>query len=350
MAESQQAYPYTEVVKSKQKAQWIESSLSIERLLPYMKSAGHDYEKAFHQYLYNARLSKSLLFPLHILEVTLRNRIQWVLKDAFNCDDWHENPTFIDMLKQRSKDGLQKAKSNAKSNAIDDVVASTTFEFWTFLLHTNYSEFWRTNFSKLSHSGISRGQFFTLIKKINDFRNRIAHYEPILDQPYHERYEDILKAISYISSEVQVWVKSHSTVELVIASQPAPSGQPKPLLKDKADIDFTVVHSSDPLLPFPKSRFIYCEDRELIVDLRDIAQFFLSAVDEDKTLMMELGSLNINDIITNRKIKKNIAIFGDSESFLHAKKIFQSKKIKYLVVKNSNNLVRGIIEKPHRQV
>ncbi|MDC9786191.1 hypothetical protein PSF97_16555 [Proteus mirabilis] len=120
MAESQQPYPYTEIVNFKQKAQWIETSLSIERLLPYMRSAGYDYEKAFHQYLYNARLSKSLLFPLHILEVTLRNRIQWVLKEAFNRDDWHEDPNFIDMLKPKSKDSLQKAKSNAKSNSIDD--------------------------------------------------------------------------------------------------------------------------------------------------------------------------------------------------------------------------------------
>lgn len=352
MAESQQPYPYTEIVNLKQKAQWIETSLSIERLLPYMRSAGYDYEKAFHQYLYNARLSKSLLFPLHILEVTLRNRIQWVLKEAFNRDDWHEDPNFIDMLKPKSKDSLQKAKSNAKSNSIDDVVASSTFEFWTFLLHADYNKFWRTNFSKFSYSNLSlsRGEFFALIKKINDFRNRIAHYEPILDQPYHARYQDILKAIGYINNEVQIWVKSHSTVELVIASQPAPSGQPKPLLKDKADIDFTIVQSSDALLPIPKSRFIYCEDKELILDLREIAQYFLSAVDKDKTLMMDLSTLTIGDIVTNRRIKKNIAIFGDSESFLHAKKIFQSKKIKYLVVTNSNNLVRGIIEKPHRQI
>ncbi len=50
--------------------------------------------------------------------------------------------------------------------------------------------------------------------------------------------------------------------------------------------------------------------------------------------------------LKQKHIKKNIAtVFGDSESFLHAKKkIFQSKKIKYLVVTNSNNLVRGIIE------
>lgn len=42
MAESQQPYPYTEIVNLKQKAQWIETSLSIERLLPYMRSAGYD--------------------------------------------------------------------------------------------------------------------------------------------------------------------------------------------------------------------------------------------------------------------------------------------------------------------
>lgn len=47
MAESQQPYPYTEIVNLKQKAQWIETSLSIERLLPYMRSAGYDYEKHF---------------------------------------------------------------------------------------------------------------------------------------------------------------------------------------------------------------------------------------------------------------------------------------------------------------
>lgn len=144
-------------------------------------------------------------------------------------------------------------------------------------------------------------------------------------------------------------MKSHSTVELVIASQPAPSGQPKPLLKDKADIDFTIVQSSDALLPIPKSRFIYCEDKELIVDLREIAQYFLSAVDKDKTLMMDLSTLTIGDIVTNRRIKRILLFLVILKVFFMQRKYFKVK-IKYLVVTNSNNLVRGIIEKPHRQI
>lgn len=69
MAESQVPYPYTEDNHS------IISSLSEARFAPYLKNAGFNQHYAFSLYLYNARLSKAFLYPLHILEVTLRNRI-----------------------------------------------------------------------------------------------------------------------------------------------------------------------------------------------------------------------------------------------------------------------------------
>lgn len=349
MAESQQTYPYEEIIENYTKGERIELSFSRERLFPYMHRSGHKYDKAFNFYLYNARLSKAFLFPLHALEVTLRNRIQWVLSQEFS-EDWHQNSTFKRMLNEAGVASLMKAEGKATSGNIEDTVANTTFEFWTYLLHNQYHDFWRTKFPSLCGGVITRGQLFTKVKRINDFRNRIAHHEPILDKPFAERYAEILDVLQHLSPEVCCWVKSHSTFKTIITTEPAPSGNPKPLLKDKADIDFALIQSNCKLIELPNKRFLICEDKETIFDLRDISKYLLAQVDEEKNLILDLKTVTVGDVIKAQNLKKNTVEFGETESFLHSKVMFQKKRVKYIIVKNSQNQTKGVIEKPHRQI
>ena len=54
----------------------LEDALSHDWFETYLQWAGRDRERAVELYTLNARLSEALYTPLHIVEVTLRNRIQ----------------------------------------------------------------------------------------------------------------------------------------------------------------------------------------------------------------------------------------------------------------------------------
>lgn len=349
MAECQEKYPYEDIINEKSKGEWIELSLSRERLNPYMKKAGYDYGAALNWYLFNARLSKSFLFPLHALEITLRNRLSNLLANEFG-DDWHNSEDFREHIdKRKSLDGLQKAIDNANTESIEDVVSNTTFEFWTYLLQVKYDNFWRSNFTKLTKAhSVTRGKLFQLIKDSNDFRNRIAHHEPILDKNFKKQYGDILLALGYLNSEVLEWVKSHTTVPAILLTEPSSSGNPKPLLKDKADVQFAVINSGESLSKLPNKRILFCEDEDLVLDQRDVAKYLVRRIDDENNLLVESRELTVQSVITNQKLKKNYVEFHEGESFSYAKKAFQGKKIKYLKVLNTNGGIKGFIEKPHR--
>lgn len=349
MAESQEAYDYTEIVLDKSKERWIELGLSSDRLGPYLTRAGNNYSRAYNLYLFNARLSKAFLFPLHALEVTLRNRIKSVLTQVYNVDDWHLEPQFRVLLTKDGRDSLNKAETLAHSAGISDVVANTTFDFWKFLLHYQYDSFWRMHITKLVGNQTTRGLLYELVRKINDFRNRIAHHEPILDKDYMARYRDILEALGYLNSEVQEWVKAHSTVELVKQTEPATTGNPKPLLKEKADVNFSIIQSSEKLVHLPSNGHLYCEDKELVFERQEIAKYLLKQVDAENTLLLDMNTETVDNVIKANKIKKNVAAFSEIESFQHSKVMFRGKHNKYILVLDSHSNVKGLIAKPHRQ-
>ncbi|TKG11705.1 Abi family protein [Vibrio sp. F13] len=347
MAESQEAYEYSETVGMFPKERWIEFGLSSERLGPYLTRAAGNYSRAYNLYLFNARLSKAFLFPLHVLEVTLRNRIKSVLASVYG-HDWHLTPDYRSLLSSDGLDSLNKAENLAGSTDVNDVVANTTFDFWKFFLSRQYDSFWRMHISTLVGNKNTRGGLYELIKKINDFRNRIAHHEPILDKDYMARYRDIIEALGCLNSEVQEWAKAHSTVDLVRLTEPAPTGNPKPLLKDKADVNLTVINSSEKLINLPLNNYLYCEDEGLVFDRKEIAKYLLKQVDSsDNSLVLDMNGESVADVIRANKIKKNVAIFSEDESYQHSKVMFRGKT-KYILVMKTNGDVKGVIEKPHR--
>ncbi|WP_323009909.1 hypothetical protein [Paracoccus sp. (in: a-proteobacteria)] len=126
MAESQVPYAY-----DPQSVDALKASLSPQRFETYLAKAGGDEHYAFALYLYNARLAKSLLFPLSVTEVTLRNAVNSVLV-ASHGESWHQDATLRNqVLTAQSLDALDRAFIRAKSNARGKVIAELTFDFWS---------------------------------------------------------------------------------------------------------------------------------------------------------------------------------------------------------------------------
>lgn len=240
MAESQLPFPYTaEDIAS------LKTTLSVPRFASYLKRAGDSETYALALYLYNARLAKAFLFPLHVVEVTLRNAIDDALM-SLHGPDW----PFVETVRTQmlTADGLKtldKAIERAGRRATkDDVVATLTFDFWSNLFRPEYGAFWRTKLNvilpNLPH-GVTRHELQRAVKEINQFRNRIAHHEPVLDLNAVDVMARIKTVLGYRSAATLAWMRHHSTVAQALRTYPDLQGGYGITLADRQDTEIVRV-------------------------------------------------------------------------------------------------------------
>lgn len=348
MAESQERFTYSN-------ADAIKGGLSKERFKPYLQKAGFNEAYAFELYLYNARLSKAFLFPLHILEVVLRNRINEIFVSDFG-ENWPNEKSFRLILNPESLGSLDIAISRSKSNRTEDIVSTLSFDFWSNLFRDEYDRgLWQTNMGKLTplQSGETRKSFQNKIKVINKFRNRVAHHEPIHTVDVSSMHKDILYTISIISIDMHDWVKFYSTVNLIIRTKPSSNLQQKPSFSERCDRDFSLVNITDSLSALPKNNFLVCVDTKAevkaVVNYSDVSSYLLSLAD-GSDLIVDLSALNVGNVIAFNNIDDNFMCVKGGDGLCNASRIFQTKKIKYILVKNDSldNII-GVIAKSHRQ-
>jgi len=221
MAESQSPFPYTPL-----NARCLEAQLSSRRFFTYLKKAGHNQAYAFELYLYNARLAKAFLFPLHIVEIVLRNGVDEILCSAYG-ERWPMDSAFLALLTTQSQTTLSKAKARASKQGTiqkDDVVSRLTFDFWSNLFRAEYDRsLWQTNIKRLfpEKPDITRASLQQLVYQINQLRNRIAHHEPIFGRDISGSYKQIIEVVSYRCKTSEAWLRSHSTVHQVLRSKPS---------------------------------------------------------------------------------------------------------------------------------
>lgn len=343
MAESQVPFEY-------QDSSEIRSSLSEDRFAPYLKSAGYSETYAFNLYLYNARLSKSFLYPLHVLEVSLRNHISAIFCTEYG-DDWPHNEGFRNNLTEESCAALDKGIVRAKSRKTNDIVATLTFDFWSNLFRAEYDRaFWQTHMSVLLPNAKSstRKDFQKTVRDLNTFRNRIAHHEPIHKVDISTLHAQIIETISWICFETSQWVKHYSTVNQVMRTKPSKDGELAPFFKDFCDKSFETVLLSNNLSTLPSSRFLLCENElgELasVIEVQHVALYLLN-LKEGSDLIVDLCVHTIEDVVSYHKLQSNYSICGGHESYSKAKDILR-KGISYIVV--GEKPVLGLIAKAHR--
>jgi hypothetical protein len=220
MAESQELINYDETLLAA-----LEASLSAPRLAPYRYAANGNRQQAMTLYLWNSRLSKAFLFPLNVTEVATRNAMHHALSAKFGGPNWILNPPFS--LTEESEASRKKAISRLTNTPTsDDLVAALTFDFWSNLFRREYNAIWElpgllTAIFPNLPLGEGRAAIQLRVAKINHFRNRIAHHEPIHDLNHREIYETILELIGLISKPTRRWVRSCSTIMTVVRTPPS---------------------------------------------------------------------------------------------------------------------------------
>jgi len=118
----------------------LENSLSAERLTPYLDLAEKDRAYAIRLYEWNTRISESLYSLTQGLEITLRNRVNRVLCEAFAQENWWD----ICALATKQVSDIDEATKRIYYDGYDPVpnriVAELMFGFWVSLFGTDYAQ------------------------------------------------------------------------------------------------------------------------------------------------------------------------------------------------------------------
>ncbi|WP_018045488.1 CBS domain-containing protein [Methylobacterium sp. 88A] len=194
-----------------------------------MTMASDDERYAFGLYLYNARLAKAFLFPLQMAEVALRNAVVEALVGSFG-ENWPSDPGFVAWLEPGGHDAIAKADrrlvvTKGPGYPVSQLVATLTFDFWSHLLRNAYERpFWQRHFRKVLPNVPARTlrrDVHRTVKAICQFRNRVSHHEPILNENAPAILAAIIELIEMRCTVTAGWTTHYCTVGSVVGTKPA---------------------------------------------------------------------------------------------------------------------------------
>lgn len=204
----------------------IERIISKERLEPYLKYHDNDFKLAIEHYKANIEISEAFYPLLSILEIGLRNNIDYQLFRLFNDSYWFEHPDFIKMVTKFQIDKVTEARNNVlreKKNVTSGrILSELAFGFWTSLFDSKFErDLWKNmrlafpNCPKRLRQRKSMSSKFNGIRKL---RNRIFHHEAITwNLKAIENYKNEIKeGIDWLDKELFNWSEDIFRIDKVI--------------------------------------------------------------------------------------------------------------------------------------
>lgn len=236
---------------SPQQVAALERSITPTRMTTYRGAAAGDSRLARDLYLWDRALSVALLGDLAILEVALRNAMSAQLEAKWG-PRWFANTDLP--LDDRSSRELANAWARITgTKTAGKLVAQCMFGFWRGLLdrgdHTgreprrvrcDYEILWRGVLDKAFPGGRgqasadgmrwNRGYALSVVSRVNDLRNRVAHHEPLVNgYPLHgqhrrqsarEGYDDLIRLANMLDRDLASLIEARSSVPRLLADRP----------------------------------------------------------------------------------------------------------------------------------
>jgi hypothetical protein len=207
-------------MNDEQASAWI----SAARLEPFLEATG-DFGSAVRLYEWHAGLAAAAFQLVHHFEVLLRNAIdaalgkgqpQEPLRDTWLMDFNTLQPGGIKQVIV-AVERLERGKAVTRGR----VVAGVSFGFWAGLFGGQYEELWRKRMRYAFPFGSGdRKQLPEPLKRIQRFRNRVAHHDCLLAQDPRARQGDMLLIAGWIDPMAREWLEGRSNVEAVLAARP----------------------------------------------------------------------------------------------------------------------------------
>jgi hypothetical protein len=208
----------------------IEQRVSLERLGAYRAVAGGDLDRAVDLYEWNAAVSGAFFEVLGHLEVILRNALNEQLTvwhaATGRPGGWYDDPAGI--LDEHRHEEIATARERLlkarKSETAGRIVAELNFGFWRFLLDKRYQPIlWaqalRHAFPNLTPA--DRRAVYGPVVRLNEFRNRIAHHEPIHRLDLTRLHQEALGIVDLIDHDVASWLSGLSRVPALSSARPS---------------------------------------------------------------------------------------------------------------------------------
>ncbi|MFI0212661.1 hypothetical protein ACH4OV_28925 [Streptomyces diastaticus] len=203
--------------------------ISPDRLKPYLTACTGDSTAALALYRWNSDLAAAFLEPLGRLEIMLRNALDARLVDRQQRRG-HTTEWYIDRqvpLGGKARSDIAQAQERAERGGTGTtprgkVIAELSFGFWRFLLARQYkTSLWPDLAGAFPHA--PNRALITVenpVKRLHQFRNRIAHHEGIWHLPLKACRDDIQTVLAFIEPAAATWVADGSRINDVLARRP----------------------------------------------------------------------------------------------------------------------------------
>lgn len=385
MAESQHLYEYDASSETS-----LRTSLTEPRLGKYLREAGRDFNYTMALYLWNARLCKALQFPIHALEVTLRNSINEHLRELGWPENWAFDQGYLESLSTKSKAAIEsqnRSKRRLLENRMkktdfnrevrdveftfvpscgrlntNDIIASLPFEYWVGMLSGVHESDWHITLKKVLPKipkTETRRSLWLAADRIKALRNRVSHHEPIFNMgEIVSTHQNILDLIGYKDETMKGWVRHHSTFLQVWHDKPRrdnqKSGRKLKAFAEKVqcldDFDISIID----LLKASQRRRRNCvalrHDGLIKIITSDDVTAWLQSCDE--VGLADLG-ISIRDFLEIIDSKQRVEILGEDATTGMAHELFHSAESSAkpsVIVLTSNGQadgdIRGAVFKP----
>ncbi len=122
----------------------IERIFSHDRLAPYLRRHDNSLNKAIEHYKANIEISETFYPLLAILEVGLRNQMDYQLTRKFNTEAWYNENSFIKIVSRFQIDRITDARNSIlrekKEVTPGRIISELSFGFWTSLLDSRFEK------------------------------------------------------------------------------------------------------------------------------------------------------------------------------------------------------------------
>jgi hypothetical protein len=207
----------------------LREAISPARLGTYLKSSQGNVRRAFDLYAWNVQASAALYPILQVNEITLRNAVHRALVSQFGTH-WPYSQGFLRSLQQFERETFEKARTKLEAKqgvgrvSTDRVVASQTYWFWVMLLTARFeNRVWKREFNVSFPNAppqIDRKVVYGRADSIRLLRNRIAHYEPLLDHDLIGTYQRVVAMVRWISPTSAAWATLRWPADPAVLKRP----------------------------------------------------------------------------------------------------------------------------------
>ena len=206
----------------------LETALSIDRFSSYLKAVRGDRRLALALYEWNTRVSAAFYVPLQAVEVGLRNACHRELVKIFG-PTWYDEVSFL-QLDRGFEPALRVAKDRIRKQSLPidapHIVAELSFGFWTTLLGPRLEQaLWapglRRAFPRIrlvSDISPARKIVAARFDFLREFRNRIAHHEPIFNRALEADHRSLLEVAGWMFADLSEWSAAISPCSALLSS------------------------------------------------------------------------------------------------------------------------------------